>query len=38
LLDQASELVLLRKAGGGYLFIHRYLLEHLGALELGDAQ
>ncbi|MES1244238.1 MAG: CHAT domain-containing protein [Acidobacteriota bacterium] len=28
-LDQAAEQILLRKVGGGYIFIHRLLLEHL---------
>ncbi|MEO0562028.1 MAG: hypothetical protein AAF125_07940, partial [Chloroflexota bacterium] len=30
-LDHASALILLRKVGGGYIFIHRYLLEHFAA-------
>jgi WD40 repeat protein len=28
LFDQAAEFILLRKVGGGYIFIHRYLLEY----------
>ena len=35
-LDYAAEdLTFLRKVGGGYLFIHRYLLEHFAAM--GEA-
>ncbi len=33
LLDHASSLILLRKVGGGYIFVHRYLLEHVASLE-----
>lgn len=32
-LDHASSLILMRKVGGGYIFIHRYLLEHFAVLE-----
>ena len=32
-LDYAAERVLLRKVGGGYMFIHRLLLEHFAALD-----
>jgi serine/threonine protein kinase len=32
-LDYASSLILLRKVGGGYIFIHRYLLEYFADLE-----
>ncbi len=32
-LDDASERILLRKIGGGYIFIHRLLREYLAALE-----
>jgi hypothetical protein len=28
-LDYASDLIFLRKVGGGYIFIHRILQEHL---------
>lgn len=31
-LDHAANLILLRKVGGGYLFIHRYLLEYFAHL------
>jgi hypothetical protein len=31
-LDYAAERVLLRKIGGGYIFIHRILLEHFASL------
>jgi hypothetical protein len=30
-LDSAARLILLRKVGGGYVFVHRLLLEHLAA-------
>ena len=30
-LDNAAGLILLRKVGGGYAFIHRMLLEHFAA-------
>ena len=33
LLDDAADRVLLRKVGGGYIFIHRYLLEYYASLE-----
>jgi eukaryotic-like serine/threonine-protein kinase len=33
-LDHAAERILLRKAGGGFLFVHRMLLEYFAALEL----
>src|SRR5205814_6953841 len=32
-LDYASERILLRKVGGGYIFVHRLLLEYFAALE-----
>ena len=32
-LDHASNLILMRKVGGGYIFVHRYLLEHFAAIE-----
>ncbi|MEL6308845.1 MAG: protein kinase, partial [Chloroflexota bacterium] len=32
-LDHASSLIFLRKVGGGYIFIHRYLLEYFAGLE-----
>jgi serine/threonine protein kinase len=31
-LDYAASLILLRKVGGGYIFIHRYLLEYFATL------
>jgi eukaryotic-like serine/threonine-protein kinase len=34
-LDHAAELAFLRKAGGGYLFVHRLLQEHFAALGGG---
>jgi hypothetical protein len=33
-LDYASERILLRKVGGGYIFVHRLLLEYFASLEL----
>jgi NhaP-type Na+/H+ or K+/H+ antiporter len=32
-LDYCAERILLRKVGGGYIFIHRYLLEYFASLE-----
>jgi len=32
-LDYASALIFLRKVGGGYIFVHRYLLEYFAGLE-----
>jgi hypothetical protein len=32
-LDYAAKRVLLRKVGGGYIFVHRLLLEHFAALD-----
>jgi len=32
-LDYAAKRVLLRKVGGGYMFVHRLLLEHFAALD-----
>jgi hypothetical protein len=32
-LDFAAERVFLRKVGGGYIFVHRYLMEHFADLE-----
>lgn len=34
-LDHASERVLLRKVGGGYIFVHRMLMEYFASLEAG---
>ena len=34
-LDKAVELVLMRKVGGGYIFIHRMLMEHFAAMADG---
>ncbi len=33
-LDYATERIFLRKVGGGYIFIHRLLLEHFAAMDL----
>jgi len=32
-LDFAAERVFLRKVGGGYIFIHRMIMEHFAAME-----
>ena len=32
-LDYAAERILLRKVGGGYIFVHRMLMEYFAALE-----
>jgi len=32
-LDYAAERILLRKVGGGYIFVHRLLLDHFATLE-----
>jgi Cdc6-like AAA superfamily ATPase len=32
-LDSASERILLRKVGGGYIFVHRFLLEYFATLD-----
>ena len=32
----AKDLTILRKVGGGYIFIHRYLLEHFAAMGEED--
>ncbi len=32
-LDYAAERILLRKVGGGYIFLHRLLLDYFAALE-----
>lgn len=32
-LDHAAALILLQKVGGGYIFIHRLLLEHFASME-----
>jgi hypothetical protein len=33
LLDYATDRIFLRKVGGGYIFIHRMLMEYFVALE-----
>ncbi len=35
-LEVAAERILLRKVGGGYIFIHRLLLDYFAALETGS--
>jgi hypothetical protein len=34
-LDYAAERILLRKVGGGYIFVHRLLLEHFADVDNG---
>ena len=34
-LDYATERIFLQKVGGGYIFIHRLLLEHFARMEFG---
>ena len=36
-LNYASERVFLQKVGGGYIFIHRLLLEHFAAMDVDIA-
>jgi hypothetical protein len=36
-LDEAAERLLLRKVGGGYIFIHRLLLDYFASLEATPA-
>jgi hypothetical protein len=36
-LDHAADRVLLRKIGGGYMFIHQSLLEHFASLDAASA-
>jgi hypothetical protein len=33
-LDYAADRIILRKVGGGYIFIHRLLLEHFAKIEI----
>ena len=35
-LDHAARLIFLQKVGGGYIFVHRLLLEHFAALDTSD--
>ncbi len=35
-LDWATERIFLQKVGGGYIFVHRLLLEHLAQMPLGN--
>ena len=35
-LDYAARLVFLQKVGGGYIFIHRLLLEHFAAMRIDE--
>ena len=35
-LDYAAERIFLQKVGGGYIFIHRMLMEHFAQMELDS--
>ncbi|MEM1241713.1 MAG: NACHT domain-containing protein [Cyanobacteria bacterium P01_H01_bin.26] len=37
-LDSSADRLFLQKVGGGYIFIHRTLLEHFAAMELDQTQ
>lgn len=37
-LDHCTDRIFLRRVGGGYIFIHRLLMEHFASLEQADAQ
>jgi eukaryotic-like serine/threonine-protein kinase len=37
-LDYATECLLLRKVGGGYIFIHRLFMEYFASLSLSQSQ
>ena len=37
-LDYCADLIFLRKVGGGYIFVHRLLMEHFAALTEADIQ
>ena len=34
-LDYAAERIFLRKVGGGYVFVHRMLMDYFASLEIG---
>jgi hypothetical protein len=35
-LDSCAERIFLRKVGGGYIFVHRLLMEHFAALDTSQ--
>jgi len=37
-LDYCAKLILLKKVGGGYMFIHRVLLEHFAKMEINSTK
>lgn len=37
-LDHSAKLILLKKVGGGYMFIHRMLLEHFAEMDVKGAK
>jgi hypothetical protein len=37
-LDYAAERIFLRKVGGGYIFVHRLLLEYFAELEQSQTE
>ncbi len=36
-LDYATDRILLRRVGGGYIFIHRFLLDYFASLEKKES-
>jgi hypothetical protein len=36
-LDEATDRLLLRKVGGGYVFVHRLMLDYVADLPKGEA-
>jgi eukaryotic-like serine/threonine-protein kinase len=36
-LDWATDRLLLQKVGGGYIFVHRLLMEHFAQMEIGES-
>jgi hypothetical protein len=37
-LDECAERIFLRKVGGGYIFVHRLLMEHFASLHEKPAE
>jgi hypothetical protein len=35
-LDQCVDLIFLRRVGGGYIFVHRLLMEHFAEMYVKD--
>lgn len=36
-LDDAIDRLFLQKVGGGYIFVHRLLMEHFAQMEIGES-